>query len=111
VLAQGYELLLNGDRRRIELQSWQPETARTKTASVPVEGDRWYRLKLRVELLVDGSVRARGKAWPVGQTEPSAWMVERIDPRGMGLMIGSPGLSGGGLSEVFFDNIRVSSNR
>jgi len=25
-------------------------------------------------------VRARGKAWAVGEAEPSAWMLERIDP-------------------------------
>ena len=42
--------------------------------------DTWYRMKLQVENLPDGKVRARGKVWPVAEAEPAAWMIERIDP-------------------------------
>ena len=59
---------------------------------VPFEwkADTWYHLKLRVENMPDGKVRARGKAWPTGQPEPEAWTIEKIDP--IGNRKGAPGL-------------------
>jgi outer membrane protein assembly factor BamB len=110
VLAQGYELALVGGDGRLELRSWKPETMRTRSAPFPVEPDTWYRLELRAELLLDGGVRARGRVWPAGQPKPSTWMVERTDPPGTGHLIGSPGVSGSGPAEVYFDNVVVTGN-
>ena len=39
-------------------------------------------MKLEVQNLDGGRVRARGKVWPKGQPEPAAWTIERIDPIG-----------------------------
>ncbi|MEJ7607768.1 MAG: hypothetical protein WKF37_16210 [Bryobacteraceae bacterium] len=49
VVAQRYNLILFGNHQRLELQSWQPETARTVAAAFPWKANTWYRLKLRVE--------------------------------------------------------------
>jgi outer membrane protein assembly factor BamB len=111
VVAQGYQLVLFGNHERLELQSWQPETKRTLTAPMAVRPDTWYRLKLRVERLPDGSVRARGKAWPVGQPEPETWTLARTDPPGLGMTMGSPGLYGDAPYDVHFDNFKVTPNR
>jgi outer membrane protein assembly factor BamB len=109
VLAQRYSLTLFGNAQKLELTPWQPETARV--ASVPFEWktDTWYRVKLRVENMPDGRVRARGKVWPAAAAEPEAWTVERVDP--IGNRQGSPGIFGSALAEIFFDNVKVYANK
>ena len=71
IVAQRYELVLFGNSQKLELQSWQPETARTVSVPFSWKADTWYRMKLRVENLPDGNVRALGKVWPAEETEPS----------------------------------------
>jgi hypothetical protein len=109
VVAQRYSLILFGNHQRLELQAWQPETARTVTKPFAWKPDTWYRLKLQVENLPDGVVKARGKAWPASEPEPSAWTVEHVDP--IPNRQGSPGIYADATHEVFFDNIKVVPNR
>jgi hypothetical protein len=116
IVAQRYELVLFGNHQRLELQPWQPETTRTIRAEYKWKPDTWYTMKLEVQNLGGGRVRARGKVWPKGEAEPAAWTVERVDP--IGSVKGSPGLyadamnsSPTGGSEMFYDNIRVYSNK
>ncbi|HYH84460.1 MAG TPA: PQQ-binding-like beta-propeller repeat protein [Pyrinomonadaceae bacterium] len=109
VVAQRYSLTLFGNVQKLELTSWQPETARV--ASVPFEWKTgtWYRVKLRVENIPGGQVRARGKVWPADAAEPEAWTVERTDP--IGNRQGSPGIFGSALAEIYFDNVKVYANK
>lgn len=109
VIAQRYVLTLYGNSQMLHLEPWQPETVRTKSIPYSWKPDTWYRLKLEVENLPDGKTRARGKAWPANEPEPAAWMVERIDP--IPNRQGAPGIFGNGLSEVYFDNIKVYANK
>ncbi|HEU4388368.1 MAG TPA: PQQ-binding-like beta-propeller repeat protein, partial [Blastocatellia bacterium] len=109
VVAQRYCLLLFGNHQKIELESWQPETARTVRAPFSWKADTWYHLKLEVQNLPDGTVRARGKAWPAGDSEPAAWTLERTDR--LGNRQGSPGLYADASFEVFFDNVKVTANK
>ena len=66
-------------------------------------------MKLRVDHLPNGTARVRGKVWPTSDPEPAAWTVEKIDtiPHKMG----SPGLYGDGISDVYFDNFKVYKNQ
>jgi outer membrane protein assembly factor BamB len=116
IVAQRYELVLFGNHQRVELQPWQPETTRTVRADYKWKPDTWYTMKLEVQNLGGGKVRARGKVWPKGEPEPQAWTVERVDP--IGSLKGSPGLyadamnsrpTGG--SEMYYDNIKVYPNK
>jgi hypothetical protein len=109
VIAQRYVLAIYGNSQMLHLEPWQPETARTVSVPFAWKQDTWYRLKLQVENLPDGKVRARGKAWLATETEPSAWMVERIDP--IPNRQGAPGIFGNALSEVYFDNVKVYANK
>ncbi|HWS56432.1 MAG TPA: PQQ-binding-like beta-propeller repeat protein [Pyrinomonadaceae bacterium] len=109
VVAQRYGLTLFGNGQKLELTSWQPEVARAATVPFEWKTDTWYRVKLRVENLPGGQVRARGKVWPAGAAEPEAWTVERTDP--IGNREGSPGIFGSALAEIYFDNIRVYANK
>jgi hypothetical protein len=109
VIAQRYALVLYGNAQKLHLEPWQPEVARTVTVPFEWKKDAWYRMKLRVENLPDGQVRARGKVWPAGAPEPDAWLVERVDP--IGNRQGSPGVFGNALAEVYFDNLKVYANQ
>ena len=80
VVAQRYELVLFGNHQELHLQPWQPETARTMKVPFKWEKDAWYTIKLEVQSLDGGKVRARGKVWAKGQPEPQAWTIERVDP-------------------------------
>ena len=107
VVAQRYQLVLFGNAQKLELQSWQPETARTVHQNFAWKPATWYRLKLRVDK--DGnSVRARGKAWPASDPEPEAWMLERVDP--IPNLHGSPGVYADATVEVSIDNVSVTAN-
>jgi len=108
VVAQRYALILFGNSQKLELESWQPETARTVRTPFAWKADTWYRLKLQVENLPDGKVRARGKAWAVSDAEPTEWTLEKIDPTGN--RQGSPGIYADAPFEVFFDNLKVTTN-
>jgi outer membrane protein assembly factor BamB len=116
IVAQRYELVLFGNHQRLELQPWQPETQRTVRAKYEWKPDTWYVMKLEVQTLDGGKVRARGKVWPTGEQEPAAWTIERVDP--IGNLKGSPGIyadamnaSANGGSEIYYDNIRVYPNQ
>jgi outer membrane protein assembly factor BamB len=108
VVAQRYELVLFGNHQRLEIQPWQPEVTRTVKKDFPWKPNTWYRMKLRVDNLPDGKVRARGKAWPASEPEPAEWMIERVDP--IGNRVGTPGIYADAPFEVFFDNIKVEPN-
>lgn len=116
IVAQRYELVLFGNHQRLELQPWQPETERTVRVKFPWQKDTWYTMKLEVQTLDGGRVRARGKVWPRGQAEPAEWTIERIDP--IGNLKGSPGIYADAMnaakqggSEVYYDNIKVYRNK
>ncbi|MFL6231485.1 MAG: PQQ-binding-like beta-propeller repeat protein [Pyrinomonadaceae bacterium] len=110
IIAQRYALVLYGNAGEMHLEPWQPETQRTVKLPFAWKPDTWYRLKLSVENLPDGKVRARGKVWAVGETEPADWMIERIDP--IGNRQGSPGVFANAItSEIYFDNMKVYPNR
>jgi outer membrane protein assembly factor BamB len=109
VIAQRYVLSVYGNSQMLHLEPWQPETARTKSMAFAWKPDTWYRLKLQVDNLPDGTTRARGKAWPANEPEPSAWMIERVDP--IPNRQGAPGVFGNGLAELYFDNIKVYANK
>jgi outer membrane protein assembly factor BamB len=115
LVAQRYELVLFGSHQRLELQPWQPEIQRTARVEFPWKKDTWYTMKLEVQNLGAGKVRARGKVWPKGEPEPQAWTIERVDPIGnvkgsAGLYADAPSQAGGG-SELYYDNVKVYANK
>jgi len=109
VVAQRYEVVLVGNSQRIELRSWQIEEKRTVKKPFAWKADTWYRIKLEVQNLPNGKVRARGKAWPASEPEPAAWTVERIDP--IGNRQGSAGIFVDAQNEIYIDNIKVTPNK
>ncbi|HEX9365380.1 MAG TPA: PQQ-binding-like beta-propeller repeat protein [Vicinamibacterales bacterium] len=109
VTAQRYSLVIYGNAQQIKIEPWEAETHRSAVAPFEWKADTWYHLKLRVENMPDGKVRAQGKAWPVGQPEPAAWTIEKIDP--IGNHKGAPGFFIDAEFGAYVDNIKVSSNQ
>jgi hypothetical protein len=109
VTAQRYSLVLYGNAQQLKIESWEPETKRSAVVPYKWEADAWYHLKLRVENLPDGKVRARGKAWPKDQPEPEAWTIEKIDP--IGNHKGAPGFFIDAEFGAYIDNITVAKNQ
>jgi hypothetical protein len=109
VIAQRYVLTLYGNSQMLHIEPWQPETARTVSMPFAWKPDTWYRMKLQVENLPDGKTRARGKVWLASESEPAAWMIERIDP--IPNRQGAPGVFGNALAEISFDNLKVYANK
>jgi outer membrane protein assembly factor BamB len=108
ITAQRYSLVLYGTSQRLKIEPWEPETQRTVAVPFAWKADTWYRLKLRVENLANGQVRAQGKAWAVGEPEPAAWTIEKIDP--VGNRQGAPGLFVDAQFGAYLDNFSITQN-
>ena len=108
ITAQRYSLVLYGTTQRLKLEPWEPETARTVTLPFAWKPGAWYHLKLRVENLPNGSVRARGKAWPTGQPEPAEWQIDKTDP--IGNRQGAPGFFLDAEFGAYLDNLKITKN-
>jgi len=109
ITAQRYSLVLYGNAQQLKIEPWEPETQRTALVKFPWKADSWYHLKLRVENMPDGSVRARGKAWPTGEAEPAEWTIEKIDP--IGNTHGAPGLFVDAEFGAYIDNLKLVANQ
>jgi len=109
ITAQRYSLVLYGNAQRLKLEPWEPETKRTMSVPFAWKADTWYRLKLRVENLANGEVRARGKAWPAGEVEPPDWMIDKTDP--IGNRQGAPGIFAAAQFGAYVDNLKITANQ
>jgi hypothetical protein len=109
ITAQRYSLVLYGNSQRLKIEPWEPETTRTVAVPFIWKADAWYRLKLRVETLPNGQVRALGKAWPVGDAEPANWLIEKVDP--IGNRKGAPGLFLDAQYGAYLDNFSLAQNQ
>ena len=110
LINQRYVLTLFGNAQKLELQPWQAADEMTvRIENFAWDPDKWYRMKLRVDNLANGAVHVRGKVWPADGAEPAAWTIEKIDK--IGHRHGAPGLYGDGISELYFDNVKVYRNQ
>ncbi len=108
VTAQRYSLVLYGTTQKLKLEPWEPETQRSIVVPFAWKPDAWYTLKLRVENLPNGSVRARGKAWAKGEAEPAAWQIDKTDP--IGNRQGAPGFFIDAEFGASIDNLKITAN-
>jgi outer membrane protein assembly factor BamB len=108
ITAQRYSLVLYGTTQQLKIEPWEPETARTITKPYPWKPNTWHRLKLRVENLPNGQVRAQGKAWAAADPEPAEWMIEMLDP--IGNRQGAPGLFINAPFGAYLDNFSLTKN-
>jgi outer membrane protein assembly factor BamB len=108
ITVQRYSLVLYGTTQRLKLEPWEPETQRSVVVPFAWKPDAWYTIKLRVENLPNGQVRARGKAWPAGDAEPATWQIDKTDP--IGNRQGAPGFFIDAEFGAYIDNLRLTPN-
>jgi outer membrane protein assembly factor BamB len=110
LINQRYVVVLFGNTQKLELHPWQAADEMTVRIE-PLEWavNTWYRMKLRVENQANGVTLVQGKVWPRDQPEPAAWTISKSDR--IGHQQGAPGIYADGISDVFFDNIRVYPNK
>ena len=99
ITAQRYNLILKGNTNRLEIQSWASQHRMAKDIRFSVDPDKWYTLKLRVDMHNDQAI-VRGKAWPRDVFEPNEWTLEATDP--FPNREGSPGLYLYTLADCFY---------
>ncbi len=105
VIANRYTFLIKGNYNKVEVQSWQAHLHNAKEVKFEVTGNQWYTLKFTVKVQ-GGKARLFGKAWKVGDDEPSEWTLEHVDPNPN--ETGSPGLYVYATNDCAFDNVRVT---
>jgi len=114
VINTRYFMMLMGNDQ-LWIESWSTMPRLHHEIPFKWETNKWYRMKTRVETS-EKEAKIRGKVWPRGETEPSAWTVEVVDP--FPNLEGSPGVyaySNGTTPksdgpEVFYDNLQVMRN-
>ena len=109
VMNQRYFITLVGNQQILEVSS---NHERVK-ASVPFRWSpkKWYRLKSRVDIAVDGTGTIRAKAWPKDEPEPKVWTLEVKHKNAH--KKGAPGIIGfspQSLFRVYMDNISINKN-
>ena len=109
LINQRYGLVLFGNGQKLELHPWQAADEMTARVDFKWDADKWYRMKLRVEMQKDGTARVRGKVWAADAPEPEAWTIEKIDK--IPHVVGSPGIYADGISDVYFDKVKVYRNQ
>jgi len=110
-----YKLIMLGREQRLRIVSWSPLPRLQKDVPYEWKQKQWYRAKLRVDIK-DGRALVRGKVWPREEKEPTAWMIQVMDP--CPNVEGSPGLyaySKGTTvkrhgASVYYDNYVVTPN-
>ncbi len=108
LINSGYTMELLGGYQMLQVRSWQAELRMMQQVEFPWEFGAWYTMKMLVEEQ-DGKAIIRGKVWPKGESEPEAWSITVEDP--LPIRQGAPGLSGYSPAPIYWDNIRITSNR
>ncbi|MFM1996859.1 MAG: outer membrane protein assembly factor BamB, partial [Planctomycetota bacterium] len=93
LIAQRYTLDLMGAAQQLQLRSWPPQVATYFSKTIPFswEAGRWYTMRFEARTS-GGSATLRGKVWPRGEPEPTAWTIEATHQAGN--LQGSPGFFG-----------------
>lgn len=108
LINSGYTLDLMGNHQRLEIRSWASALRMVEKMDFKWQPDVWYRMKLRVDTDDDRAL-IRGKVWPKTEPEPADWQITAEDP--LPIRQGSPGLYGYSPTPVYFDNVKVTSNK
>jgi len=118
VVANRYNLMLDGNKQRLRIVSWEttPQARLDRTIPWPWKPGEWYTLKLTVDARGEKG-HIRGKAWPRGTPEPKEWTIEVEDP--IPNHEGCPALYGYSIgiienktgSDLYYDNVSVTANK
>jgi outer membrane protein assembly factor BamB len=116
VVANRYTLLLDGNKQRLRIQSWDALPRVDKSLVWEWKPNVWYRMKLAVDVHGDKAL-VRGKVWERDKEEPADWTIDFDDPtpnrEGAPALYGyATGILGNPVgAEIFYDNLHVTPNK
>jgi hypothetical protein len=116
LVANRYHLILDGNKQRLRIQSWDTLPRVDKSLEYQWKPHTWYRMKLTVDVQGE-KAQVRGKVWERDKEEPADWTIEFADPtpnkEGSPALYGyATGILGNPVgAEVFFDNVRLTPNK
>jgi hypothetical protein len=105
IIANRYYLDLMGRKQRLQIRSWPAELRMMKQMDFQWDPDVWYTMKLRVDI-EDGKAIVKGKVWPRVEQEPETWTITAEDP--IPNRHGSPGLYGDAVTNIYYDNVKIT---
>ncbi len=116
VIANRYILMLDGNKQRLRVASWEALPRVDKNMSFAWKPNAWYHMKFTVAV-AGSKAQVQGKVWPRGQPEPENWTITFEDPTPN--PEGSPGLYGyaTGILEneegapIYYANVSVTPNK
>lgn len=108
LIANRYYLDLMGRHQRLQVRSWPAELRMMKQIDFTWQPFVWYTMKMRVDV-IDGKAVIRGKVWPRDEKEPHAWSIIVEDPKPN--THGSPGLYGDSVTDIYFDNVKITRSK
>ena len=109
LINQRYGLVLFGNGQKLELHPWQAADEMTVRVPFKWDADTWYRMKLRVDHQPDGTARVRGKVWPPAAPSPRRGRSRRSTR--FRTWWAAPAFTRDGISDVYFDNVKVYRNQ
>ena len=114
VVANRYTLMLAGNTQKLRLISWDALPRVDKTIVWPWKPNIWYTMKLTVNVEGDKAL-IRGKVWPKGESEPTAWTIEFEDPTpnkegSPALYANAVGIDENPGTEIYYDNVSITPN-
>ena len=68
--------------QQLKIEPWEPETQRTVTVPFAWKADTLVSPEAARREPAERQGPRAGKAWPAGEPEPAAWMIDKIDPIG-----------------------------
>ena len=110
LINQRYLIALKGNQQLLEVSSNHDRIK--ESVDFKWSANKWYSLKLRVDVAADGSGVIRAKAWLRDKPEPKDWTIEVKHK--VAHTHGAPGLFGfspQSLKSVYIDNIKVEASK
>jgi outer membrane protein assembly factor BamB len=110
LISHRYTLDMQGNKQKLMVRTWTSEPGRfSKIVPIKFDPNIWYTMKLRVEPTKEnGPTKVMAKVWKRDEPEPAAWTLEAEDA--IGNAHGSPGIYGYALSDIYYDNLKVTPN-
>ena len=105
LVANRYTFIIQGNKGKLSVRSWQPHLRMAQEAKYRTDPDTWYTMKMKVEL-ADEQANVLCKVWKTGEEEPAEWTLKAVDPHPN--MTGSPGLYYYATTDCMFDNVKVT---
>ncbi len=109
LINQRYGLVLFGNGQKLELHPWQAADEMTVRVPFAWDAEQVVPHEAARRQPADGTALVRGKVWPAA--DAGAGRVDDREDRQDPAHEGSPGIYADGISDVYFDNVKVYKNQ